>query len=74
MKFDLGGEHLFIDGTKGGNQINRADGTADCTVTLSQEDFVKLAQGKLNPMGAVMSGKMKIDGDMSVAMKLQELF
>ena len=74
LKFDLGGEHLFIDGTKGGNQINRADGTADCTVTLSQEDFVKLAQGKLNPMGAVMSGKMKIDGDMSVAMKLQELF
>ena len=74
LKFDFGGQQLFIDGTNGSNQINHSDGNADCTVSISQEDFIKLVQGNLNPMGAVMSGKMKIDGDMGVAMKLQELF
>jgi putative sterol carrier protein len=29
--------------------------------------------GDLNPMMAVMTGKVKISGDMSVAMKLQNL-
>ena len=41
---------------------------------LSDEDFARLMQGDLNPMGAVMSGKVKIEGDMGVAMKLQQLF
>lgn len=74
LKFDFGGHQLFIDGTNGTNQVDYSDGDADCTVRISQEDFIKLVQGNLNPMGAVMSGKMKIDGDMGVAMKLQELF
>jgi len=74
LKFDFGGQQLFIDGTNGSNEINHTDSDADCTVRVSQEDFIKLVQGNLNPMGAVMSGKMKIDGDMRVAMKLQELF
>jgi alkylation response protein AidB-like acyl-CoA dehydrogenase len=74
LKFDFGGQQLFIDGTNGSNEINHTDSDADCTVRVSEEDFVKLVQGNLNPMGAVMSGKMKIDGDMGVAMKLQELF
>jgi len=35
---------------------------------------VALTKGELNPMGAVMSGQVRIEGDMMVAMKLQELF
>ena len=34
---------------------------------------MKLVKGELNPMMAVMTGKVKIKGDMGVAMKLQSL-
>ncbi len=48
--------------------------TADCTVTLAEEDFVALASGQLNPMAAFSSGKVKIQGNPMLAMKLQSLF
>ena len=74
LKFNLGGQILFIDGTGATNQVSKDDKVADCTISISQEDFIKLFSGKLNPMMAFMSGKIKVDGDMSVAMKLQTLF
>jgi len=73
LKFDFGGQQIFIDGSGATNEVNTSNGNADCTLHLSLEDFQRLVKGDLNPMGAVMSGKIKIDGDMSVAMKLQSL-
>lgn len=73
LKFDLGGRQLHIDGSGDTNAVSEGDATADCTIKLSEADFMNLIQGKLNPMNAVMSGKIKIDGDMGVAMKLQSL-
>lgn len=74
LKFDFGDQQLFIDGTGETNIVTDENKIADCTVTVSQDDFMALVSGKLNPMSAVMSGKVKIDGDMGVAMKLQTLF
>ncbi len=47
---------------------------APCSLKLSLENFGKLISGDLNPMMAFMGGKMKIDGDKGVAMKLAALF
>ncbi len=74
LKFNFGTEQLLIDGTGAGNVVSTEDKPADCEVAVSLADFVALTQGKLNPMTAVMSGKLAIEGDMSVAMKLQSLF
>jgi putative sterol carrier protein len=41
---------------------------------MTTEDFQGMVTGDLNPMMAFMGGKIKIDGDMSVAMQLQSLF
>ncbi len=67
--------------TNAGNIFLTADGTvsnddlgADCTIKVSQDDLEGLMSGALNPMTAFMFGKLKIDGDMSVAMKLKDLF
>ena len=49
------------------------DKESDCTINITKEDLVEVVKGELNPMMAVMSGKIKIDGDMGVAMKLQSL-
>jgi len=44
-----------------------------CTITMSDKDFVDLVSGKLQGQTAFMSGKLKIKGDMSLAMKLQQV-
>jgi putative sterol carrier protein len=44
-----------------------------CTVSMADADFLKLVSGKLNAQMAFMTGKIKIQGDMGLAMKLQQL-
>jgi len=56
-----------------GGTVSNEDLPADCTVIVSKDDFEKLAKGKLDPTMAFMTGKLKVNGDMSVAMKLQPL-
>ncbi|PHJ22705.1 sterol carrier protein-2 had-2scp-2 [Cystoisospora suis] len=46
-----------------------AETQCDCTITLLDEDFVKLAMGKMNPQLAFMQGKIKLRGSMQAALK-----
>lgn len=46
---------------------------ADTTITVSDEDFVSLALGKLNPQVAFMKGKLKITGNIMLTQKLVPL-
>lgn len=48
-------------------------GDAGCTMILDSDDFIKLFTGQLNPTQAFMAGKLKIKGDMMMAMKLEKL-
>jgi putative sterol carrier protein len=48
-------------------------GNAECTITVSAQDFLDIDTGKLNPQVAFMSGKLRIKGDMSKAMKLGQV-
>ena len=74
LKFDFGTSQIHIDGQKESNIVSGQNAEADCTIAISEEDFAALLSGKLDPMGGVMSGKIRIEGDMGVAMKLQTLF
>ena len=52
-------------------------GTAEnpsVTITMEASNFINLLQGKLNGQMAFMTGKLKIKGDMGLAMKLQSVF
>ncbi len=49
-------------------------GTADVTVKATSDDLLALVKGELNPMAAFMTGRLKVKGDMSIAMQLQKLF
>jgi len=73
VKFDLEGQPVFIDGTGNENLVTEQDGEAKCTISVSMENMGKMMRGELNPMMAAMTGKMKIKGDMGLAMKLQAL-
>ena len=64
---------VYIDATQSPAIVSNDDKPADCDLSVSMDNLVKMGTGALNPMMAVMSGKLKIKGDMSVAMKLQSL-
>ncbi len=69
-----GGGAWSVDCTAPGGRI--APGTvadAKCTVAATDQDFLNIVNGKLNPQMAFMSGKLKIQGDMGLAMKLQQI-
>ncbi|XP_074850774.1 hydroxysteroid dehydrogenase-like protein 2 isoform X2 [Carettochelys insculpta] len=46
---------------------------ADVVMSMSSSDFVKMFSGKLKPTMAFMSGKLKIKGNMSLAIKLEKV-
>lgn len=73
LKFSMGEQTIFLDGTGDANTVSEEDKDADCTVEIDPDDFSALLKGDLNPMSAFMSGKIKVKGDMGVAMKLQNL-
>ena len=50
-----------------------SQGAAKCIVTAASTDFMNIVSGKMNPQMAFMSGKLKIKGDMGLAMKLQKV-
>ena len=67
VKFDTGEDGvILIDG----ETISTADGPADCTIRVTLDDLESLIAGELNPTTAFMSGRLSVEGDMSVAMAL----
>ncbi|KAM9129832.1 sterol carrier protein 2 [Pangshura tecta] len=57
---------------KGSVDIN-SDKKADCTITMADSDLLALMTGKINPQTAFFQGKLKVSGNMGMAMKLQNL-
>ncbi|XP_015780445.1 PREDICTED: non-specific lipid-transfer protein-like [Acropora digitifera] len=64
----------IVDAKNGSGSLKfMAPDKADCTVTISDDDFVELMTGKLNPQTAFFKGKLKLKGNMGLAMKLREI-
>ena len=67
IKLDLKGEgFVHIDGA----QVSNEDKPADLTVTVAKRDLEALGKGELDPVRAMMTGRMKLS-DMGLALKLQ---
>jgi len=64
---------ILINGAAVPNTVTNDDGDADTTIQISIDDLKAMAAGSLDPMMAFMMGKMKIQGDMSVAQRLAPL-
>lgn len=66
-KFDIQGEGaVMIDG----DGARAADEDADVTLSADADTFKEILEGETNPTAAFMTGKLKVDGDMGMAMKL----
>jgi putative sterol carrier protein len=76
-QFDLSGDeggqwHIAINDGTASVKEGQAE-SPNVTITMSASDFVDMATGKLDGTMAFMSGKLKLKGDMGLAMKLQSL-
>ncbi|HEU4987577.1 MAG TPA: SCP2 sterol-binding domain-containing protein [Rhizobiaceae bacterium] len=70
VKFDCGSDGVIVID---GNTVSTEDAPADCTITLSKDDLESMIAGELSPTSAFMQGKLKVEGDMSVAMSLSQV-
>jgi putative sterol carrier protein len=78
IQFDLSGEgggqwHVTIAGGK----ASVAEGVAPnahMTMSVSAADYLAIVNGELDPMQAFMQGKVKITGDVALALKMQQVF
>ncbi|PWR22190.1 SCP2 sterol-binding domain-containing protein [Zavarzinia compransoris] len=71
LKVDFRGEgFVYIDGTVKPNTVTNEDRPADCTISVTLNDFRAMTDGKLNGTTAFMTGRLKVQGNMGVAMKL----
>jgi len=66
-KFDIEGEGAIMMDADG---ARAADEEADVTLSADAETFKSILDGETNSTAAFMSGKLKVDGDMGMAMKL----
>jgi len=74
LKFDCGADGVIVlDGVSSPNTVSNTDSETDCTVTVSLENLQAMMDGQLNSVTGFMSGKLKVSGDMSVAMRLQRV-
>ncbi len=70
VKLDFGDNGtIMLDGVD--NKVTEDDGAADTTIKIAWEDWQAMADGQLDGMTAFMTGKLKVEGDMSNAMQLQ---
>jgi putative sterol carrier protein len=74
VKIDFGGDQgaIMLDGA--GQQVSDIASDvnlADTTIKVTWDDWQQMASGQLDGMTAFMTGKLRIEGDMSNAMQLQ---
>lgn len=74
IKLDFGPDGLIrFDGTAVPNEVSNEDGPADCTIKVKYEDLLDILAGRKSAQAAFMFGKIKVEGDLGVAMQLGQL-
>ena len=64
---------IYIDGKSSPNNVTNEDQPADVTLRMSLQTLNKLYRRELHPALAAMTGKIKVEGDLRQAMKLESI-
>jgi putative sterol carrier protein len=73
--FDIEGAGQWLVAVNDGAvSVTEGGGEADTTISTSEETMMAVVRGEQNPTTAYMTGKLKVEGDMGAALKLQKLF
>ena len=74
-RFDIDGAgswRLESDGER--ILVTESDAPADCVVKTGEATFLGIVEGRQSAMGAYMTGKIRVEGDLGLAMRLRDLF
>jgi putative sterol carrier protein len=73
IKIDFGSDGVvMLDGVA--EAVTEEDGAADTVIGVSWADLKALGRRELDPMAALMQGRIRIDGDFANALHLQRIF
>ena len=53
--------------------MSESDGAADCVISAPEDLFLRIVRGQQSPMGAFLMGKIRVEGDTGLAMRLKDL-
>ena len=73
-RFDVDGAgrgRVVVD--DGAVTVTESDAAADCVIGVSEEMLLGIVSGRQSPMGAFLMGRIRVDGDAGLAMRLRDL-
>lgn len=74
LKLDFGKDGIIlVDARQRPNSVSNDDEPADCTLSMTLDTFQQLLAGRIDGRAAFLQGKLKVAGDMSVAMRVGPL-
>jgi putative sterol carrier protein len=74
-RFDVQGAGSWhVDVNDGAVHVTESDASADCVIRASEENLLRIVRGELNPVTAYMTGRVKVEGDITLATRLRDLF
>ena len=53
--------------------MSETDAAADCVISVPEELFLRIVRGEQSAMGAFLMGKIRVEGDAALAMRLKDL-
>jgi putative sterol carrier protein len=73
-RFDISGAGSWrVDVANGKAKVTESNEGGDCVVAMNENMFLRVLSGDQNPMTAFLMGKIRVDGDMSLVMRLKDL-
>jgi putative sterol carrier protein len=73
-RFDVEGAGSWrVEVDDGTVAVAESDGPADCVIAAPEDLFLRIVRGEQSPMGAFLMGKVRVEGDVGLAMRLKDL-
>jgi putative sterol carrier protein len=73
-RFDVEGAGSWrVEVDDGAVVVSESDGAADCVIAAPEDLFLRIVSGRQSPMGAFLMGKIRVEGNTALAMRLKDL-
>ena len=73
-RFDIEGAGTWhVDVENGAVTVTESHDPADCVIATDEQTFLAVVGNEQSPMGAFMTGKIRVEGDMALALRLKDL-
>jgi len=73
-RFDIEGAGSWhVDVAGGAVAVTESQEPADCVIATDEATFLAVVGNEQSPMGAFMTGKIRVEGDMGLALRLRDL-